>query len=160
MKSGVKTDTVVCNRRNHGTNNNYVLFIIETKKNVSIGSHWSQELGVLENRNKHSQCFLTSSMLVVYYQYKQSDTCWEEKSPQNYNTNYVFGSMETVFSPERCWKEECFFFCFLIARESNQDIGQSSFFPSEGWKRKNILKNVIKGISMVGKYKATLSAQD
>lgn len=35
----VKTDTVVCNRRNHGTNNNYVLFIIETNKMFPLEVH-------------------------------------------------------------------------------------------------------------------------
>lgn len=44
MKSGVKTGTIVFNRRNHGTNNNYVLFIIETNKmfplEVTDPSNW------------------------------------------------------------------------------------------------------------------------
>lgn len=36
MKSGVKANTLVFTRRNHGTNNNYVLFIIRTNKMFPI----------------------------------------------------------------------------------------------------------------------------
>lgn len=36
MESGVKTTAIVFNRRNHGTNNNYVLFIIKTNKMFPI----------------------------------------------------------------------------------------------------------------------------
>lgn len=36
MKSGVKASTVVINRGNHGTNNNYILFIIKTNKMFPI----------------------------------------------------------------------------------------------------------------------------
>lgn len=36
MKSGVKTGVLVFNRGDHGTNNNYVLFIIKTNKMFPI----------------------------------------------------------------------------------------------------------------------------
>lgn len=160
MKSGVKTDTVVCNRRNHGTNNNYVLFIIETKKMFP--------LEVTDPRNWECWRIVTSIHSVflpvqcLWYIINISKVIPAEKrSHPRIITPIMSSEAWKQFSLQSvAERRNVFFFCFLIARESNQDIGQSSFFPSEGWKRKNILKNVIKGISMVGKYKATLSAQD
>lgn len=94
MKSGVKTGTIVFNRRNHGTNNNCVLFIIKTNKMLPLEVTDPNNLECWRIITSiHSVFLKVSSMLVVYYQYKESDTCWEEKSPQNYNVNYVFGSM-------------------------------------------------------------------
>lgn len=36
MKSGIKTSTLVFNRGNHGSNSNYVIFIIKTNKMFPI----------------------------------------------------------------------------------------------------------------------------
>ena len=76
MKSGVKTGTIVFNRRNHGTNNNCVLFIIKTNKMLPLEVTDPNNLECWRIITSiHSVFLKVSSMLVVYYQYKESDTC-------------------------------------------------------------------------------------
>lgn len=70
MKSGVKAGTIVFNRRNHGTNNNYVLFIIKTNKMFPIEATDPNNLECLRIIISIQSLFLkVSSMLTVYYQY-------------------------------------------------------------------------------------------
>lgn len=59
MKSEVKAGTIMFNGRNHGTNNNYVLFIIKTNKMFPIEAT-DPDNWVLENLNKHPESFFES----------------------------------------------------------------------------------------------------
>lgn len=52
MKSGVKANMLVFSRRNHGTNNNYVLFIIRTNKMFPIEA----------TDPNHIECFRSTSI--------------------------------------------------------------------------------------------------
>lgn len=94
MKSGVKASTSVFNRRNHGTNNNYVLFIMKTNKMFPIETTDPNNLECLRIITSIRNLFFkVSSMRMIYYRYKESDIFWEEKSSQNYNTNCTFKNM-------------------------------------------------------------------
>ena len=50
MKSGIKTSTLVLNRGNHESNNNYVILIIKTNKMFILEGHLALSL-VRKKRN-------------------------------------------------------------------------------------------------------------
>lgn len=129
MKSGVKTGTIVFNRRNHGTNNNYVLFIIETNKmfplEVTDPSNWEcwRIITSIQSVFLPVQC--------LWYIINISKVIPAEKRSHPRIITPIMSleackqfSLQSIAERRRIF----FFFFFLIARESNQDIGQSSFF--------------------------------
>lgn len=85
-------------------------------------------------------------MLTVYYQYKKVISSGKR-------------SYSRIIMPIMSLKT-CRRILILLLESSNQDIGQSlPLTPPPGLKGRELLKNFINSISMVGKYKAILCAQ-
>lgn len=160
MKSGVKTGTIVFNRRNHGTNNNYVLFIIKTNEMFPIEAADPNNLECLR---------ILTSIRTFFFFLKSVQCLWYINS---ISTVIPAGrrSHPRIITPIMS-SETCKQFSLRIIAERRMGFLdcwrvksghwiELFVFSSEGSKRKNILQNFINSVSMVGKYKAILCVED